>query len=104
MPNLTDMASATIEGVASAAINYTIYSAITPFMGPIGGAIAPRLFSTTVQTIATSATATVITKGIITCIKTAANHQSENNPQHAEKPLNEEFDDTDTPLQTKPGP
>lgn len=103
MPTLKEMASTTLEGVASAAINYGVSSAIAPFVGPLGAAVAPRLFTAAAATtIATSATAAVITKGIITCVKATATHQTETHSNNTEKPLNEEFDDVDVPLPSKP--
>ncbi len=110
MPSFTDIASTVITSAAtvaadcaaSAVINYGVSTAIAPFMGPVGAAFSPRLFAAAGQTIATSATAAVITSGIMTCVKAAVVNQSPEKAKTAEKIFNEEFDDTDVPLTAKP--
>lgn len=101
MPNLTEIATAAIENVASATINYGVSTIIAPIVGPVGAALAPQVFSVAAHAIATSATSSIITYGLFSSGKAIINTMQVDSQNHTKKPFNEEWDDTDIPMTAK---
>lgn len=101
MPNFTEIATATAEGVVSAAINHGVSLVIAPFVGPVGAALAPRVFAMAGSKIVTSATASIITYGIFTCSKAVVQNTLAGVPKTTNESFNEDWDDADQALNNR---